>query len=243
MPPETPSAVLGVKPVYLRKRIMRSGSFYNADGEIVSVPRERLIHWAETFRAMQTHGVPCPLCKDHDDCVDSTIGRIISMEVEGDYLTATLELPPEYEHLTQLNDVSISTKNEYITGTSIFHDAIKHVSLTPIPRITRLGGYEKVNQVLPELVCSLADQVPKTKGKKMNESLAKLLDLLAAQWGLEVPEEAKTDDNSAFMWAAGVINAKAPDKPEEKPEDKTDIEASKETSTNNSSKERSDFGR
>ena len=192
-------------PVRLRKAIMRVGEFQTPDGARFAITRTRLDHWVRTFCKMLANGDVCRIVKDHQEDVGSSIGRVTAMERRGDYLYATLEFPTrEMADLTLANDVSIFSQPNYSTGCGTYRDAIKHVSLTPFPLITQLGGYKRLGANAP-LVCSINNIV---KGSKaMDESLSKVLDMIAQFLGMEPPEEARSTNEAAISWLAAMFQA------------------------------------
>lgn len=215
-----------LKPVRLRKAIMRVGEFHTPDGAHFSITRTRLDHWVRTFSKMSQNGDVCRIVKDHQEDVGSSIGKIVSMERRGEYLYATLEFPTrEMADLTLTNDVSIYSQPQYTTGCGVYRDAIKHVSLTPFPLIPHLGGYKRLGENAP-LVCSI-NHIVKKEGKFMDESLSKVLDMIAQFLGMEPPEEARSTNEAAISWLAAMFQAAGQTKtePEPKDEDKTAADA------------------
>lgn len=195
-----------LKPIRLRKAIMRVGEFQTPDGARFAITRTRLDHWVRTFCRMLANGDVCRVVKDHVEDVSSSIGRVTAMERRGDYLYATLEFPTrEMADLTLANDVSIYSQPTYATGCGTYKDAIKHVSLTPFPLITKLGSFKPLGANAP-LVCSINNLVKK-EGVKMDESLSKVLDMIAQFLGMEPPEEARSTNEAAISWLAAMFQA------------------------------------
>ena len=139
------------------KCIARCGMFKNDDGTFV-ITKDQLLRWVETFFRMLRDGVNCPLVKDHKEEVDSAVGRVIGMRVDGEDLIATIDVPRDDDaQLLVNNDVSIKAQSLYKTGVADYEDAIRHVSLTPMPLLTKLGGFRYVDapqRQQYEIVCS-----------------------------------------------------------------------------------------
>lgn len=210
--------------IKLQKAIIRTGVFNHPDGKgTFTITRERLEHWVNTFNDMWQKKVNVPVVVDHLVDTFHTVGRVTGLKREGDYLMASLEFPTrEYAELTKVNDVSIGSKDILITGVKTYRDGLEHVSLTPRPVVPNLGGYT--------LLCSLRDYAGK---ESRMETIVKILDAVAAFMGLEVPEEAKVNEEAAYTFITTVLNCASkvggeePPK-EDEPKDKpTDDEESK----------------
>lgn len=183
--------------VRLKKNIMRTGTFQNQNG-MFTITAEQLDKWAATFAQMLADGVVCPIVKDHDETVDKAVGKVVSMERDGEYLTAVLEFPnQQLANLTLTNDVSVKAQSEYPTGVKTYRDAIRHVSLTPLPLIPGLGEYD--------LVCSVNDCIDnktQTKGTDMK----KILERIAQRLDVEIPDEALEEEKAALEWLDKVLD-------------------------------------
>lgn len=192
-------------PIRLKKAIMRTGDFKTPEGAAFSITRTRLDHWVRTFCKMQDNGDVCRIVKDHNEGADSSIGRVTAMERRGDYLYATLEFPTRsMADLTLTNDVSIFSQPTYATGCTTYTDAIKHVSLTPFPLITKLGEYKKLGANAP-LVCSLNNFVKQKGTKNMDESLSKAMQAISEFIGMEIPEEALATNEAGIAWVKAIF--------------------------------------
>ena len=216
-------------PVRLRKAIMRTGEFQTPDGARFTIDKTRLDHWVRTFCRMHQNGDVCRIVKDHDEATTSSVGKVVSMERRGDFLYATLEFPTrQLADLSLTNDVSILSEPLYRTGSGTYKDAIKHVSLTPFPLISKLGSFKNVSENAPvgRLTCSINNFVKQqTKGQTtMDESLNQVVELIANFIGLEVPEVARQSNDAAIAWISAILqgaNASATKENEKTEDEKT----------------------
>lgn len=216
-------------PVRLRKAIMRTGEFQTPDGARFTIDKTRLDHWVRTFCRMHQNGDVCRIVKDHDEATTSSVGKVVSMERRGDFLYATLEFPTrQLADLSLTNDVSILSEPLYRTGSGTYKDAIKHVSLTPFPLISKLGSFKSLPESAPvgRLTCSINNYVKQqTKGQTtMDESLNQVVELIANFIGLEVPEVARQSNDAAIAWISAILqgaNASATKEDEKTEEEKT----------------------
>lgn len=197
-------------PVRLRKAIMRTGEFQTPDGARFTIDKTRLDHWVRTFCRMHQNGDVCRIVKDHDEATTSSVGKVVSMERRGDFLYATLEFPTrQLADLSLTNDVSILSEPLYRTGSGTYKDAIKHVSLTPFPLISKLGSFKSLPESAPvgRLTCSINNFVKQqTKGQTtMDESLNQVVELIANFIGMEVPEVARQSNDAAIAWISAIL--------------------------------------
>lgn len=217
------------RPIRLRKAIMRTGEFQTPDGARFTIDKTRLDHWVRTFCRMHQNGDVCRIVKDHDEATTSSVGKVVSMERRGDFLYATLEFPTrQLADLSLTNDVSILSEPLYRTGSGTYKDAIKHVSLTPFPLISKLGSFKSLPESAPvgRLTCSINNFVKQqTKGQTtMDESLNQVVELIANFIGLEVPEVARQSNDAAIAWISAILqgaNASATKEDEKTEEEKT----------------------
>lgn len=197
------------RPIRLRKAIMRTGEFQTPDGARFTIDKTRLDHWVRTFCRMHQNGDVCRIVKDHDEATTSSVGKVVSMERRGDFLYATLEFPTrQLADLSLTNDVSILSEPLYRTGSGTYKDAIKHVSLTPFPLISKLGSFKNVSDApVGRLTCSINNFVKQqTKGQTtMDESLNQVVELIANFIGLEVPEVARQSNDAAIAWISAIL--------------------------------------
>lgn len=217
------------------KCIARCGMFQNDNGTFV-ITKDQLQRWTETFYKMLNDGVNCPLVKDHKEEVDSAVGRVVGMRVDGNDLIATIDVPRDEDaQLLINNDVSIKAQSSYQTGVADYEDAIRHVSLTPMPLLTKLGGFRYVGNAPKqqyELVCSISkieEPTPeietKTTSKTDNNSrkvmqmLEKIVKILADALGVGLPsEDVLNDEKLLTEWLQDAL-VKKDDK-----EEKSDAE-------------------
>ena len=208
---------------------MRTGEFQTPDGARFTIDKTRLDHWVRTFCRMHQNGDVCRIVKDHDEATTSSVGKVVSMERRGDFLYATLEFPTrQLADLSLTNDVSILSEPLYRTGSGTYKDAIKHVSLTPFPLISKLGSFKSLPESAPvgRLTCSINNFVKQqTKGQTtMDESLNQVVELIANFIGLEVPEVARQSNDAAIAWISAILqgaNASATKEDEKTEEEKT----------------------
>lgn len=208
------------RPIRLRKAIMRTGEFQTPDGAQFTIDKTRLDHWVRTFCRMHQNGDVCRIVKDHDEATTSSVGKVVSMERRGDFLYATLEFPTrQLADLSLTNDVSILSEPLYRTGSGTYKDAIKHVSLTPFPLISKLGSFKNVSDNAPvgRLTCSINNFVKQqTKGQTtMDESLNQVIELIANFIGMEVPEVARQSNDAAIAWISAILQGATASEPKE----------------------------
>jgi hypothetical protein len=136
-------------PVYrFKKQIIRCGNFNTADGEPFTVDRQALAHWANTFKIMAANKVPVPVPADHAKVDgDGNRGFVVDMQPEGDALVATIDLVgTDAPKLAASNDVSIFAEPQWTDGEgNTYQWPIRHVALTPDPRIPGLKGFVAIS--------------------------------------------------------------------------------------------------
>ena len=149
------------------------------------------------------------------------------MRVDGEDLIATIDVPRDEDaQLLVNNDVSIKAQSLYKTGVADYEDAIRHVSLTPMPLLTKLGGFRYVDapqRQQYEIVCSISkiEETPKDETtsnidkqdsrKKVMQMLEKVLQILADALGVGMPsEEVLKDEQLLTEWLQDALVKKDP---------------------------------
>ena len=139
-------------PVYrFKKQIIRCGHFTTADGQPFEVTPKTLKLWLSDWHSMKSHGVPVPVPNRHDATgADENHGFVTDMALskDGNGLDATIELYGEdAPKLAASNHCSIyADPGEDGQGWedgdgNRYRWPIRHVALTPDPRITGLTGF------------------------------------------------------------------------------------------------------
>jgi hypothetical protein len=161
-------------PIYrFRKEIIRCGNFNTAEGQPFTVDRNSLKNWADTFRLMAANKVPVPVPADHMKIDgDSNRGYVVGMEAKGDSLFAIMDLiGPKAPKLAASNDVSIFSEPEWTDGEGhTYQWPIRHVALTPDPRIPGLTGFVPIaaaNKQIINVPLLRLDGVPTTMALPM----------------------------------------------------------------------------
>ena len=188
----------GVPVFRYRKEIIRCGRFFTNEGEPFTVDTSMLDHWAKTFKLMADNRVSVPIPSDHTAVnSDGARGRIVGMQRIGDGLFAVADLVGEdAPTLAASNDVSIFSEPEWTDGEGhTYQWPIRHVALTPDPRIPGLQGFVAIsaaNNQTKNIPILKMDGVPMTMTVPMN----------GAGDGAALPTEGKGQTTGAAVPAA-----------------------------------------
>ena len=139
-------------PVYrFKKQIIRCGNFTTADGQPFEVTSKTLKLWLSDWHSMKSHGVPVPVPNRHDATgADENHGFVTDMALskDGNGLDATIELYGEdapklaaSNHCSIYADPGEDGRGWEDGDGNRYRWPIRHVALTPDPRITGLEGF------------------------------------------------------------------------------------------------------
>jgi hypothetical protein len=139
-------------PVYrFKKQIIRCGNFTTADGQPFEVTPRTLTLWLSDWHSMKSHGVPVPVPNRHDATgADENHGFVTDMALskDGNGLDATIELYGEdapklaaSNHCSIYADPGEDGRGWEDGDGNRYRWPIRHVALTPDPRITGLTGF------------------------------------------------------------------------------------------------------
>ena len=157
-------------PVYrFRKQVIRCGNFTTANGDPFEVTPATLRMWLSDFHRMRANDVPVPVPTRHDDTsADGNRGFVVDMALsnDGKGLDATMELfGDEAPKLAASNHCSIYAEPGWKDGENNAYDwPIRHVALTPDPRITGLKKFISI----------AASNIPIARIKEMAKRKVKL---------------------------------------------------------------------
>ena len=134
------------EPVYrFRVQAVPTGRFLTADDQPFEVTAPTLRHWQQTFKAFANRGIPVPvLTGTHlEPTAEHSIGRLIALSNDGKSLWATVELiGKDAPRIAASNSVSIYAEPEWTdTYGNTYSWPIRHILLTPDPRIPGLKGF------------------------------------------------------------------------------------------------------
>jgi hypothetical protein len=128
----------------LWKDLIRVGRYRHPTKRFtVRVDRRRLDHWAHTFWRMSANGVRVHIPADHSDAAADNRGYVLALRRVGDRLMALCQLiGADAIRDAARNQVSIGVAPSFIDGHGhIYHDAIVHVALTPVPVVPGQGEF------------------------------------------------------------------------------------------------------
>ena len=139
-------------PVYrFKKQIIRCGNFTTADGQPFEVTPKTLKLWLSDWHSMKAHDVPVPVPNKHDATgADENHGFVVDMALsnDGKGIDATIELYGEdapklaaSNHCSIYADPGEDGKGWEDGDGNRYRWPIRHVALTPDPRITGLTGF------------------------------------------------------------------------------------------------------
>ena len=134
------------EPVYkFRVEAIRCGNYLTADGESFQVTPETLKHWSDTFQEFKDRKIPVPVPSGTHFQVDGehNRGSVIGLTSDGKSLWADVELiGKDAPRIAASNGVSIYAEPEWQdTHGNKYQWPIRHVLLTPDPRIPGLKGF------------------------------------------------------------------------------------------------------
>jgi len=134
------------EPVYkFRVEAIRCGNYLTADGESFQVTPTTLKHWSDTFQEFQERKIPVPVPSGTHFQVDGehNRGNVIGLTSDGKSLWADVELiGKDAPRIAASNGVSIYAEPEWQdTHGNKYQWPIRHVLLTPDPRIPGLKGF------------------------------------------------------------------------------------------------------
>jgi hypothetical protein len=171
--------------VRLWKDLIRVGRYRHPTRRFtVRVDRPRLDHWAHTFNRMSTNGVRVHIPADHSDAAADNRGYVLALRRVGDRLMALCQLiGADAIRDAARNQVSIGVAPTFIDGHgNVYHDAIVHVALTPVPVVPGQGDFLAA-EALPAATrtsSSAAHHVPRVSPALAGAAPAGVLTLAAA---------------------------------------------------------------
>ena len=188
------------EPVFrFRVEAIRCGNYLTADGEPFEVTPVTLKHWADTFKMFKGRKIPVPVPSGTHFQIDGehNRGNVIGLTSDGKSLWANVELiGKDAPRIAASNSVSIYAEPEWQdTHGNTYQWPIRHVLLTPDPRIPGLKGFMPIAAnnttihvpVLRYKAMATTRTAPKNNGTTARRPLA--LDQLGAgdEDGLGVP--------------------------------------------------------
>ncbi len=210
----------GVQVRRYRKNVLRTGDFVKAaDGLRFQITDADLIHFRDTFLAMQAAGVKVPVPLGHSFEPDRNKGYLVDLFARPGVLEGVIDLyGPDGDVLAATNDVSIYAPAEFTDGSGkTYRRPIVHVALTPYPVVTNLGAFQAISASLVE------HKEPQMDLKKVKDSLgikedltdANAADLICAAFGgirqeldgLKAAAKKAADDEKAKAAAAAADGA------------------------------------
>jgi len=134
------------EPVFrFRVEAIRCGNYLTADGEAFEVTPATLKHWSDTFQEFKDRKIPVPVPSGTHFQVDGehNRGSVIGLTSDGKSLWADVELiGKDAPRIAASNGVSIYAEPEWQdTHGNKYQWPIRHVLLTPDPRIPGLKGF------------------------------------------------------------------------------------------------------
>jgi hypothetical protein len=130
--------------VYLWKDVIRVGRYrHPARRFTLRVDRRRLEHWARMFKRMSANGVRVHIPADHSDAAADNRGYVLTLKRVGDRLMALCQfIGADAIRDAARNQVSIGVAPTFVDGHGrVYHDAIVHVALTPVPVVPGQGSF------------------------------------------------------------------------------------------------------
>jgi hypothetical protein len=136
-------------------------------------------HLITEFGKMQKAGLKIPLYLGHpvstEDRLNNATGWVNKLELDGDYLTAELEVTdPKIEEKIASYDTSISTDIFKDGKGKVWELVLDHVALTPTPAISGLGGFEKIAASLLDGEIVFKKEIPVIPNKEDNMNFEKI---------------------------------------------------------------------
>lgn len=199
--------------VRLKKEVMKVGRFQMKNGKSFDVTKDRITHWANVFNEMVQMKINVPACKDHICNAENTIGRVSEMEAVDNSLYAVFDFPRESDaEMARLNDVSIATRDNLVTGVGNFSDAIEHIAITPQPVVPGMSGYSLVCSLgdISQVESSSASQQPKRDevAKSSGYALQRAMEIVSGIFGVAIPPEAARSEEAAITYLQTIASCK-----------------------------------